>query len=228
MNPTPGTIPVLLYGPMRKKFGKVRHLAVKTPAEAVRALMATVPGFRAYLQDNIKSNFHVLIGDTDIGEKNLCDPVGRTECIKIIPVVQGAKDPMWQTIGGAILFYAGTVVSAIPGWQAVGSFMMSIGVSMMLGGVAQMLAGTPPGSFTPDSLSDKETFGFSNPTLTTGQGGCVPVGYGRVRVGGHVISAGIDAQTWQTGGFGGRATVEDGTRYGDGDLDAWVWAIAPV
>jgi len=94
--------------------------------------------------------------------------------------------------------------------------------------VAQMLADSPKGMFNPSTTtSDIETFTFNSPTATTGQGGSVPVLYGQHRVSGHVISAGIDAQTWQDKGFGGAAPDNDGTRGGDGSASPWVWAIAP-
>lgn len=226
MSPSPGTIPILFYGAMRKRFGKVRHLAVKSPAEAVRALMATVPGFRAYLQENQKNDFHVLVGETSLGEGQLHSPVGRTECIKFIPAVAGAKDEMFQIVAGAVLIAVGTYVGVYsPG---AGQFIQGIGLSMMMGGVAQMLAGTPRGAFDPSGANnDLETFSFGSPTLTVGQGGRVPLGYGRARIGGHVISAGVDVQTWQDKGFGGLAPDNAGTRGGDGDTSPWVWAIAP-
>lgn len=208
---------VLFYGAMRKRFGKGRTLEVGSVAEMSRALMATMPGWREFC---LKHDFKILVGGAPISEDQLRDPVGVTETIKLVPVVAGAKDEMFQIVVGAALIAVGVTFQQ--------PWLVSIGVSMVLGGVAQMLADVPGGSFEPSQTDDIETFGFSNPTLTTGQGGCVPVGYGRMRVGGHVISAGIDAQTWQTGGFGGRATVEDGTRYGDGDLNPWVWAVAPV
>ena len=41
---------VRLYGALGREFGRVLHLAVATPAEAVRALRAVLPGFeRAFL-----------------------------------------------------------------------------------------------------------------------------------------------------------------------------------
>lgn len=214
---------VAFYGVMRRRFGKGRWLAVGSVAEVSRALNATMPGWREFC---LKHNFKIVVGGAPIGEANLLDPVGRSEVIKLVPVVAGSKDEMWQMVGGAVLYAAGTYISAY--YPGAGAFLQNMGVAMMLGGVAQMLADVPAGQFGADSANDIETFGFSSPTLTTGQGGVVPIGYGRVRVGGHVISAGVDAQTWQKGGFGGRATTEDGTRYGDGSLAPWVWAIAPV
>ena len=37
---------VKLYGPMRKLFGREYELNVSSPADAIRALCAQVPGFK--------------------------------------------------------------------------------------------------------------------------------------------------------------------------------------
>ena len=101
---------------------------------------------------------------------------------------------------------------------------------MMVGGVAEMLMKKPV--FQPSSLdkgpADTPSYSFQGPHMTTGQGNCVPIGYGRLRVGGALVSVGIKAETWPTKGFGGAATDEAGTITGDGDTTPWVWAVAPV
>ena len=221
---------IKLYGELRARFGKIHTLDVATPAEAVRALCVLRPGFRAYMQEHLESPFRVIVGATDVDEKGLTAPVGQAEVIKIIPVVAGAKDGFTTFLIGAAIFAAsggwGTALQVGGGgWLATAG--LSIGVSMMLGGVAQLLAKTPESAGSGlDSSRDAETWSFSSPTLTTGQGGCVPLLYGTMRVGGHVISAGIDAQTWQDKGFGGMAPDNAGTRSGDGDTSPWVWAKA--
>ena len=211
---------IRLYGSLRKKFGKEFRLDVGTPAEGIHALRCQVPGFRKHFQDHAADRFRVVVGGEDRDEAGLCAPCGRSEVIKIVPVVAGAKEGGFQFILGAVLTIVGTVY-AMP-------WLSNIGMSMMLGGVAQMLADSPKGMFNPSTTtSDIETFTFNSPTATTGQGGSVPVLYGQHRVSGHVISAGIDAQTWQDKGFGGAAPDNDGTRGGDGSASPWVWAIAP-
>lgn len=226
---------IKLYGEMRARFGKVHTLDVATPAEAVRALCVTQPGFREYLQDRLDAPFRVLVGSEGVDELGLTAPVGCTETIKFIPVVSGAKDGLGQILMGAALlaavFYTGGMAGA--GFSMVGtswlsSVAISMGTAMVLGGVSQLLAKAPDsvGSGL-DFTKDAETWAFSSPTLTTGQGGCVPLLYGTMRIGGHVVSAGIDAQTWTVGGFDPAiCTTDDGTRYGNGSSTPWVWAKA--
>lgn len=225
-------IPILLYGDLRKRFGRRRDLAVKTTAEAIRALQVVVPGFDAYLRANLDTPFRVLRGEVPLDEKGLQEPVGRTECIKIVPVVKGAKDGWGQVLIGAALLAAvaisyGTLTGPALAWYA--SAAVNVGTALILGGVAQLLANAPQSAAAGiDQNNDFETWSFGSPTLTTGQGGCVPVLLGEHRIGGHLISAGIDAQAWQPGGFNPEVCLtDDGTRYGNGDTVPWMWAIAP-
>lgn len=222
---------VKLYGAMGKRFGRVFRLDVATPAEAIRALINIRPGFRRYLHDHGGDQFQVIVGSQSVDADGLVAPCGSSEVIKFVPVVAGAKDGFGQFVTGVLMIVAAYYLGpAGAGLFSAGmvSAVTSMGYAMAIGGVAQMLAGSPDGAFNPSSTtSDIDTFTFNSPTLTTGQGGSVPLLYGKHRVGGHVVSAGIDTQTWQPKGFGGAAPDEVGTLGGNGDTSPWVWAIAP-
>lgn len=233
MSETQRTIPIRLYGDMGKRFGKQHRLAVSTPGEAIRALCVIKPGFAAYLRERFDQPFRVIRGEEALDEDGLLAPVGRAEVIKIVPVVAGAKDGFGQILLGAALiglaFYTAGGSSAFSDvlYSYIGSsWMQSAGIALVLGGVAGMLATTPKmNNAGLDSGGNAETFSFNNPTLTTGQGGAVPVLYGTMRIGGHIISAGIDAQQWTVGGFDKAiCTTDDGTGYGNGDSVPWMWA----
>lgn len=230
MKRDPSLKKIMLYGDAGRKFGRVHWLAVKSTAEAIRALCALKPEFAAYLRANFDRPFRVLRGEEALDEEGLLAPVSRTEVIKIVPVVAGAKDGWGQILLGAALIAVGVAAwMYLPGATATtGDWLINAGMAMVLGGVAGLLATTPKGQFSPtDNGSNAETFSFSNPTLTTGQGGAVPVLYGTMRIGGHVISAGIDAHTWQVGGFDKAICLtDDGTQYGNGDSIPWMWAKA--
>ena len=226
---------IQLYGDMGQQFGREFVLDVSTPAEAIRALVAMIPRLRAYLQDRMEAPFQVLVGEVPQGEAALTAPVGRNEVIKFVPVVAGAKDAFGEILLGVAIIaavgFTGGLAGAgmfgsLTGTSMLSSMAVGIGMSMVLGGVAQLLAGTPKSSGASNSNNAMDTWSFGSPTLTVGQGGCVPLGYGTMRIGGTVISAGIDAQTWQDKGFGGLAPDNVGTRGGDGNTSPWVWAIA--
>jgi predicted phage tail protein len=113
------------------------------------------------------------------------------------------------------------------GWAiSVGDYFYSAGNALMLAGAVSMLS-KPPTVGNGMNNKDAETWSFNSPALTTGQGGPVPLGYGLMKIGGNVISAGVDSMAFQNKGFGGLAPDNNGTVGGDGSTTPWVWAIAP-
>ena len=87
----------------------------------------------------------------------------------------------------------------LPGVGAVigGAAMTSIGLlggALILSGVSQMISPTPkpPGLTEQNEATRLESNSFSGIVNTSRQGVPVPIAYGRVFVGGAVISAGLD------------------------------------
>lgn len=224
---------IKLYGDMGKRFGRNHKLDVATPAEAIRALCILRPGFRSYLQDRLESPFRVLVGKEAQDADGLRAPVGCSETIKIVPLVSGSKDGLTSILMGAALiaavYFTGGMAGA--GFSMIGTTWMSnvaisVGMSMVLTGASSLLS-KPPNTNTNGGSNDAPTWSFGSPTLTQGQGGCVPLGFGTMQIGGCIISAGLDSHTYQSKGFGGAAPDDAGTRGGNGDTEPWVWAIEP-
>lgn len=184
---------VILYGPMRKRFGREFELAVSSTKEAIHALCIQVDGFKKYLFDS-KSNgleFAVFIGKRNINEDGLSDPVGSDE-IRIAPVIQGSKRAgILQTIvGGALI-----ALSFVPILAPVSSILLNMGVSMALGGVVQMLSAQPRGLGAKDSANNQPSYSMDGAVNTQAQGNPVPLCYGGpLIIGGAIISGGIYAE----------------------------------
>ncbi|WP_227432264.1 tail assembly protein [Pseudomonas poae] len=109
---------ILLYGQLRQ-FGRSFRMAVKSPAEAIKALCVQIPGFERFLS-NAKSRgieFAVFRGRTNLAEKELGFAGGGD--IRIAPIITGG------TFGAGAPF---------------GSALIMMGGSMVLGGVIQMLS----------------------------------------------------------------------------------------
>lgn len=185
---------VILSGPMRKRFGRefMLHLDGKSPREAFRALAAVLPGFREYLTGAQARGIEFAVWRgrgklaQNIGVKQLDEPAGNT--IRIAPVVMGSKRAgVLQTIIGVILI----IVSIWTGGATLGT-----GIAMVAGGVVQMLTPVPKLGKSADSSGNQPSYVFNGPVNTTAQGGCVPVAYGRIRVGSAVISAGMEAEDY--------------------------------
>lgn len=185
---------VRLYGALGRQFGRVFRLAVATPAEAVRALGAVLPGFqRAFLGRDGQAEYHVYVGRglrrRDLGQGEVAEPLGATDPIRFVPAIAGAKRAgATQTIIGAVLLVVGAVVSAY-GYPAIGQPLMNLGAAMMIGGVIQMLS--PQRKGKDDKLENLPSYAFDGPVNITEQGGPVPLAYGRVICGSTVVSQGI-------------------------------------
>ena len=69
--------------------------------------------------------------------------------------------------------------------------------AMMLGGVVQMLSPQPAGLARKESADNKASYAFGGVTNTASQGYPVPLLYGKRRIGGAIISAGIYVEDHQ-------------------------------
>lgn len=188
---------VRLYGVLGAKFGRYHRLVVSTPQEAIKALSVTIPGFERFLQTakDRGLTFAIFNGKRNIGRDEL--EFFGTDDIRIAPIIIGSKSGgVFQTILGAVLVVAGFVASFTP-FAAASPYLYMSGASMMLGGVVQMLSPMQGGLAMRESPDNKPSYAFGGPVNTIAQGNPVPIGYGKRRIGGAVISAGIYAEDQQ-------------------------------
>ncbi len=183
---------IRLYGHLRARFGRSYRLAVRSAAEAIRALGVVVPGFREYLATHSAPGYRVWLGaDVVTAGEQLNAPAG--SLIRLVPVTAGAKSELGQIIIGAALIYfapfAGS--TALIGNLTGAAIVTSLGFSMVLGGVAQLLAGNPASDAPSERPENLPSYAFNGAVNTTAQGNPVPVLYGRLRVGSQVISTGL-------------------------------------
>ena len=219
---------VRLEGELGEKFGEVWNLNVKTPHEAIKAIECQTKGFRKHILDNAEKGigYEVIIGDQGIKqEEELLYPAPMRDDFTIVPIVQGAKSRGFGMIMmGAALFLASGGFSAITsaigtaggqygaGTTILGNIGAEIGAStfmqqagmmmggaLMAGGAAMMLAPTIDGS----AGNEEQSYLFDGAVNSVKQGTPVPVLYGRMIVGGSVISASIKSNQ-ETAGIRGR------------------------
>lgn len=187
-----------LSGTLGKMFGKVHHRLISTTHKAGIALANTIPGFEKFM---ISSEEHGLTyaifkNNKNIGLDDLGFPV-TGEVIRIVPVVVGSKKSGFlQTILGAVIVAAGAVATFVFD-QPWGVNVMMAGGAMMLGGVVQMLSPQPAGLARKESADNKASYAFGGVTNTASQGYPVPLLYGKRRIGGAIISAGIYVEDQQ-------------------------------
>lgn len=195
---------VRLYGHLAKRFGRAHQYDVRSPAEAVRALCATLPGFRQHVIAHSRPGYRVLDGRSARSIDTLALPAD--DVIRIVPVTAGAGRGMGTVILGAALIAVGVAtggagLTLAAAWEAggmtlAGFFAFNVGMSLALGGVAQMLSPQPKTPGAPEQPENRPSYVFDGPVNTTAQGNPVPVCYGRLIVGSQVISAGVAAEEY--------------------------------
>ena len=186
-----------LGGVLGKTFGKVHHRLISRVNEASVALAKTVPGFEQFMISSQRRGltYSVFKGDKNIGVDDLGFPV-TGDVIRIVPVIIGSKKAgLIQTILGAVLVIASIWM---PGLSIAASNMMfAAGASITLGGVVQMISPQATGLASKQSSDNRASYAFGGVTNTAAQGYPVPLLYGRRRIGGAIISAGIYVEDQQ-------------------------------
>lgn len=187
-----------LGGALGKVFGRTHYRLISKICEVGTALSKTIPGFESYMISSQRRGltFAIFKGKKNIGKDDLGFPV-TGEVIRIVPVIIGSKKAgVLQTILGAVLVAVGVVLSFTP-WAAASPFLYKFGAAMMLGGVVQMLSPQPSGLASKQSADNHASYAFGGVTNTAAQGNPVPLLYGRRRIGGAIISAGIFVEDQQ-------------------------------
>ncbi|MGV1169417.1 tail assembly protein [Enterobacter asburiae] len=189
---------IRLYGILGSTFGREFKLSVASPKEAVRALCVIVPGFERFLNTSKQRGltYAVFSGKRNLNDDELSMDQSSAD-IRIAPVILGSKrGGVFQTILGVALVAVGAVASYFGG-GAVGVPLMQFGAAMALGGVVQMLSPQTTGLASKQSADNKASYAFGGVTNTTAQCNPLPLLYGRRRIGGAIISAGIYVEDQQ-------------------------------
>jgi predicted phage tail protein len=114
------------------------------------------------------------------------------ETVDIVPVFEGADSDVIQAILGVILIVVGVLISVgtLGGGTPLGVAIIGAGLTLLASGVVGLLTKPPKfEDFREIESGGKTSYLFSGPANIIGEGGPVPVGYGRLIVGSQVISA---------------------------------------
>lgn len=177
-----------LHGVLADKFGKYFELDVETPREACEALSYQLPGFRRFMKNAHDSGlfFAVYNDDQNIGINEIDQQTGAS-FIRIVPKVIGSGGDslgILQVVAGAVL-----LGPAALGWGFMGMSAYTtagIGAGLLLGGATTLLMPTP--KIQPqDPSENKPNYGYGGAVTSVKSGNCVPLQYGRGRIGGHLL-----------------------------------------
>jgi predicted phage tail protein len=201
-------VTIRLLGEAGRKFGRRFQLAVKTPAEAVRALCVQIPGLREYLLQSGENgiNWRVVTEDPmGLDEEQLAWPLSKR--LVLAPQPSGAGGGVGKIIAGVALVAAIILIPGAAAWlgPTAASILTGAGIAMIFGGVAQLLTPTPQmptvggrvGGGPTEGRSDDQlkSFTFDKSNANTIQGEVVPVLYGERIIGAlPVLSFGLELQ----------------------------------
>lgn len=168
---------VYLHGALGEKYGKEHRFVLSCPREAVSALSANFPGFRA---DFLQYPEYGVVADDECRHPGNCEDVGEypfSKDLHLVPMVEGKftalLTPLLIPLVGAV------AAPVLAGLIQVG----------LLFGISLLLTPKPPKE---KEEKRNENYIFSGPENVTQQGAAVPLIYGRCFVGSVVISTGLD------------------------------------
>lgn len=195
---------VILHGDLVEKFGPCFRYDVATPGEAGRALNATLEGFGEHVRDKW---YRIVRGDPEKGlafdGSELGFELGSETDIHVIPVAAGSKGKggAFSKIVLGAMFIALSVVTFGAGGVVVGTTMLMtttemimFGAGLILTGVSMMLAPSPQTATQRERPEARASFLFNAPINRSEEGGVVPLGYGRFRIGSVLLSGSLQIE----------------------------------
>ena len=206
---------VYLYGELRNKFGHEFNFHIGSPREALLAIKANKRNFDLEIKRLAANGVHyrVVVDEEIITSKEQLEITKIPKEVHIVPIVWGAgKNGVLIAVGVlAIVFTAGAAAGAlgpalagamtttattaagatVTSLSVLGSTMMGLGISLALQGVMGLLFPPPKPDFNQEVQAGGKSYLFGNKPNNASQGQAVPVGYGRLKIGGSQISAGV-------------------------------------
>ena len=214
-------VTIRLLGEAGRRYGRRFQLAVKTPAEAVRALCLQIPGLRQYLLESGEKGiaWRVVTDYAEgLDEEQMLWPMSKRLVLAPLPAGRGATGKIIAGIaiiaisfGVGAFFSAGVVLGGFMGIGTVATATSAIGLSLIFSGVAELLTPTPKmpnvkgggfgGGSSATSGRDRDeqlnSFAFDKSNANTVQGDVVPVLYGERIIGAlPVLSFGLELQNF--------------------------------
>jgi predicted phage tail protein len=208
---------IYLHGSLGERFGTEFKFDINSVNEGIKAL-CQLDGFYKTLNDGF---WEIRRGDEAIKNDELVMlnmTMFSCDSIHIIPVLEGDKGSGGKSIGKIIMgvaVIAGTVMTAGVGATAGASFfgaggaganiafagithgqLALLGGAMVLGGVSSLMTPVPSRGEYEESDTTQERNGIlGGGGNTSEQGAPIPLCYGTMRTGSHVIQVGMSTET---------------------------------
>lgn len=211
---------VRLLGELGERYGEEHTFVnMRSPAEAVKLLCINSPEFTKELCEAHEHGigYRVIQAGVDLDYEDLALPLGQNELV-LVPVLTGSGGTVGRILIGAALvigalFTGGATIGlfGLAAPIAVSTVLGTIGASLILGGVAELLSPQPDiptfsrfgadrtisndlggASAVERGSSGRSTYAYNGPANTVGVGKTIPVAYGEVLIGSHLLSANVD------------------------------------
>ena len=208
-------IKVNLHGKLGEDIGESWDLEVSSISEAFRAIEANTGKLRKWVINNADNyEYEILINKSNLfSEKpdfksvediknseffiNLNDKI---QVIDIVPCIIGAGGVV-KTVLGVVTVAAAVIVGVVfPPLIPLAVGVAFAGIGLIAAGTSELLSKPPPSvPFTAQQVNPIEgdnggptSYLFNGPVNTVGEGGPVPIGYGKLLVGGNNVFANYD------------------------------------
>lgn len=206
---------IRLHGELAQATGRAEwRVAIKQPREAIAAIDANCNGrLTQYLRQNQDGEFKVLVDGeaiqnterTQAGAVHVPEAfylIGNFETIDIMPVPAGSGLADWVSVLlGVVLIIVGIIFIESP----AGVPLIVMGAGLLVGGAIGLLSPAPKlgtgnmnRTFAPQSNTlatraeddprNSTSYLFNGSANTTAEGGPVPIVYGEMVVGSHLVS----------------------------------------
>jgi len=188
---------ISIEGHLAKVVGPKWELHVRNFVELFNAIEANTHKLRAYLNGRTGHYWAIFVNGEKVDPDSFLFQNIKDKNVKIIPLLAGGV----TTISAAIVSAMGVqsaFVAAVLEFviSAVISMAISFGLSMLM---AKLMKPDDP------QAANTTSFIFGPPENVASQGNVVPVGYGRVKAGGNVISvssSNVDRTVWDESDLG--------------------------
>jgi predicted phage tail protein len=210
-------VEIELHGILGEKIKKNKwSLAVNSFGEAVRAIEANTKILYKTLYELEKDNlkYRVLINKKDFKifknpdeiendlEKAIYSNLtvnyetGDLKSIDIIPIIEGSGDVL-NAIVGVVMIVVGVTLIFTGVGAIFGAALILSGLALAASGFLSLLSSPPPfvaPEFNAPNVAGSKNGGgksylFDGATNVRGEGGPIPIGYGRLIVGSKIVSA---------------------------------------
>tara|TARA_Y100001973_G_C5187330_1_gene328695 strand:+ start:931 stop:1524 length:594 start_codon:yes stop_codon:yes gene_type:complete len=185
---------IKVYGDLADFLGwKEQEALVNNIPDVMKFILCNHPDAESYMKNKY---YKVNVGQYDITDKQLNDPIGMT--VTITPVIQGSDPVTAIVVGGALSGAAAVGVigtGVIVGSLTYASLATTVGVGLMLNGASQLLTPTPNIPNIPSQINDLDSnanYSFSGIKNVSRAGITLPLVYGEIFIGSITVSNGVD------------------------------------